>query len=421
MSRPIGFFAVLVFLAGVFAVEAPASELSLDTSFGGGGVATILEGSPAETTETSAQAGPPGGTYVLIGGRGELRRLNRDGRPDRTFGAGGGVAVRVPGGHGAFSYLLAVDGHGRAIVGSRREAPGSPLLVVRYTENGKLDRGFGHGGRVATTATCPAQSWRTLMVDRADRILAGSSCEGSRASAIVQRIGRDGSLDLDFGGKHGGYGLIRFSGSSFGPTEFAVGRGGEVFAATTVEPSKGHARASVGNLKWDGVADATFNRSASRAMAVFQEQRLGSTVADLQVTRFGSPRVTGSSRSGDFLLQLRRDGRLDRKFGAGGRVRLGSRNLAIAEATDGRIWTFGFEYRKSLLIARRLTSKGHVDQDFGVKGVSSVRLPRLGGVLDLVSVKRDRPMFLMGNRVEGCREECGPDVRALVRFQIVAN
>jgi uncharacterized delta-60 repeat protein len=135
-----------------------------------------------------------------------LIRLRLDGARDRGFGHGGVAAMRV--GKRSYASALAIEGNGRIVVAGRalwshrKEAE----LLLRYTPSGRLDRGFGRGGKIdsplARTGAGFAAGPRQLLLqgprilvlrDRQEKHLVVYRRDGrGRHAFFVARRGRPG-------------------------------------------------------------------------------------------------------------------------------------------------------------------------------------------------------------------------------------
>lgn len=200
---------------------------ALDRSFGEGGVISLQ--APEVTTES-----PPSGpeafalgndgsvfvaatTYALIPSRpfGEpkahtvLYHFAPNGKPDRSFGRGGAVALPASKGYESLALAVAPDGDvvlaaGEDITGSSKQAR---LLIVRYTKTGRPDSSFGSGG-------VAARAWDSISPDlvpsaiafdaRGSALIAGSDIftpyPGSVGKWFLARLTDDG-FDCSFGSR----------------------------------------------------------------------------------------------------------------------------------------------------------------------------------------------------------------------------
>jgi uncharacterized delta-60 repeat protein len=129
-----------------------------------------------------------------------VARFNLNGKPNRYYGR---AAVVAPGGPEGILYTLAIDGHGRALLGgtmfSTRLFPGptpqdekrrrSFFAMVRLDRHGRLDRAFGPRGRIATGFGSLAVQASTLVLDSEGRaLLIGTYKEPLEGVAVARYV-----------------------------------------------------------------------------------------------------------------------------------------------------------------------------------------------------------------------------------------
>jgi uncharacterized delta-60 repeat protein len=139
-----------------FAVARYNADGSLDTSFGTGGKVTTDFGgfdlAPAVALQPDGKIVVAGWTEDIFfaGADFAVARYNPDGRLDAGFGTGGKVTTSF----GAFGCAtgVALQPNGKIVVaGNTTDAVGGEdFALARYNANGGLDAGFGTGGKVTT-------------------------------------------------------------------------------------------------------------------------------------------------------------------------------------------------------------------------------------------------------------------------------
>jgi uncharacterized delta-60 repeat protein len=238
----------------------------------------------------------------------------RAGDLDPSFGSGGVVTTSFGAGSFATGQAVTLTRRGRRIVvaGQLEPASGPPrMALARYTRGGRLDRRFGAGGLVQT-AFAGAASADAVAADRHGRIVAAGT-SGDRIA--VARYTRAGRLDPRFGSR--GRVTTAFAGLRASGNALVLLRGGAIVVAGGVQASDG-------------------------------------------------------SGQGFALVRYRRDGRLDRRFGSGGRVvtPFGTGDdVAAAHALA--------------LHGRTLVAAGLLDDPFGGGGAFALaRYDRRDGSLD---------------------------------------
>jgi len=146
-------------------IAAPAAAVPAGS---GTGQATAGD-APNLATSTDSAAGVAiqrDGKIVAAGSSGQaddwssdfaLARYLRNGRLDRTFGAGGKLLTNLGSANYAKATSVAMQADGKIVVaGWSRDRPddnlslSSDFALARYLRGGRLDRSFGAGGKVLT-------------------------------------------------------------------------------------------------------------------------------------------------------------------------------------------------------------------------------------------------------------------------------
>jgi uncharacterized delta-60 repeat protein len=128
---------------------------SLDLSFGSGGLVTTALGSVDGASDVLVQRN---GRIVAVGDSGTLgqsafalARYRPDGSLDPSFGSGGKVRTSFGSGN-ADPTAAALQADGKIVlVGWRYKYPNWTFALARYRPDGRLDPGFGVGGKVTTS------------------------------------------------------------------------------------------------------------------------------------------------------------------------------------------------------------------------------------------------------------------------------
>jgi uncharacterized delta-60 repeat protein len=128
---------------------------SPDTSFGSGGKATTEFGSEPYGALAVDVVVQRDGKIVSVGwvglgnARGTVVRYNADGSLDTSFSDGGKLVLDEPAEGGDFAAVVQ-DSRGRILAAGTAGGPSLDFELVRLTQNGALDKGFGAGGIVRT-------------------------------------------------------------------------------------------------------------------------------------------------------------------------------------------------------------------------------------------------------------------------------
>lgn len=347
---------------------------SLDRSFGKEGVVTPLWGGRVAITSVAVdRAGRVvlGGTYLASakiyppeGNDLAVARLLGNGEPDGSFSEDG--FLRLDEGTGSD---LALDDEGRILLAG--SIAGGPA-IVRLTDTGILDPGFGEDGVAGVPFGGPSVA-EAVTVDPQGRIvLAGSVNLDDDGDFAVARLDTGGRPDPSFDGD--GMVTLDFDASPAGEaaTDVALdGLGRLVLVGTTSTSTSRVALAA--RLLPDGFPDPSFDADGWLALGM-----RGSVAAEgLAIDASGRILVTGSLREGEdkesgrldieeaFLARLGSEGLLDPSFGAGGVIRenYGRASFAAASAVvvdaagryliAGQVWGAG---GKGFALARYLSA-----------------------------------------------------------------
>jgi uncharacterized delta-60 repeat protein len=304
---------------------------ALDPGFGSAGIVEETWPVPSKQLGTPALAvGPGGKLFAAVGSDAgphvgpELVRYREDGTLDRSFGGGNGY-VPIPG--GSAIETLAVDRFGRPVLLLKFET------VVRLTRAGEVDHRFNEGKGVRLRAARFTEYRALAPQDDGKILVAGTSNSYDYPSVVwVARLLSNGQLDPSFG--KGGY-------------------------ATVGCPRRGHC-------------------APVRVLVSNHGIVVAGTMRHLISTKRG-----GGSSSRMFLARLLPDGRPDLSFGRAGRTVL---PLSADAETAGAVLSHG-----RVLVAGRVRSKrrggsliaafgpeGHLDPAFGREGISRDFPPGVG-------------------------------------------
>jgi|GEM_PF-4988504 len=286
-----------------------ASDGTLDPSFGRDGVAR----GPAPGIRLSALAQTPGGELLAAGAtqiRGEpddfiAEKLTADGVPDATFGAGRGFVTADPDPRlHHVARAVVGSGAGRVILAGEAMPPPGNVELEAFEAGGAPAADFGdHGLVLARTVAASADAASGLLVDRHGATAVGGIAFGRPALA---RFSPRGRLARSFA----------TGGTAIFPR---VARGGEGEAGMTVAAGPRGSYLLAGGL--------------------------------------GGPAG---------VLRVRRDGRIDPRFGNGGRAAGDLRPaLGIAVGPDGRIVAAGDGFSSPLV---RLRPDGALDRSLDRDG-----------------------------------------------------
>jgi uncharacterized delta-60 repeat protein len=179
-----------------------------DRSFGGNGRVKVPLRSGSSTVGTGV-AVAANGRIVATGRSGDriaTVRLRPNGVPDRSFGGNGRVRTSFPEASVAGQSIAVEPGGGAIVLGTVTQGDAVSFALVRYLTDGRLDPGFGSGGRVSTGFGVPGEDLavgNAVLLQPNGRIVAGGALNnpfGGGGAFALARYASDGSLDPSFGG-----------------------------------------------------------------------------------------------------------------------------------------------------------------------------------------------------------------------------
>lgn len=415
--------AVLLGLVGslLLAPAALAGPASLDRSFGAAGVVDLRSVStgafPGLSSSPTAMAAGKGGQVFVLGSsyacdalapfacRDHLivTALGSRGAVDEGYGRrGSSVLGPVAGGQGRWAQL-AVDSRGRVVVAAPDEGG---VRVFRLGRAGGLDRSFGDRGSALVAGSWHRAPWLGLTAEDAPVVVdvrtVHPAVDGRFSSdVVVTRLLPDGRRDRRFGPD--GTRSIVFRNSDQSIVAAIEPRGGVILAGVgccrRAEPLR------TARLRPDGRRDSRFGDLPLRGRGK------PTAVRAISIRRGGKIDIAGAARSGQrgFLVRLRPDGAVQRRFGRGG-VRQPPWPIDAA-ALDRRGRTFAVSDSSGGRAVFRLSAGGGLDRSFS-NGTEVNDLQSGEGVA--VAYSGFHPLVFSDGLVF-CRTACPPKPR-LARF-----
>ena len=362
---------VVVGLGGAAALAAPGDQ---DSTFDGDGVRTIDYGSVDIGNDVLVQ--PDG--KIVTAGHGNLNldfmvsRLNPDGSPDASFGAGGNGGVNFGGFESGHAAALQADGK-VVVVGSTTFGGNSDFAVTRFNANGSLDTSFFDDGTKSVDFAGNDAARDVLVQPNGRIVVVGTG--GTLADVFVTRLNPNGSNDLSFNG-------VGVAGFDIGGTDVgwaaALQADGKIVIATSSTVA-GNNSIAVMRLNTDGTRDTSFDGDGLRTIDYGGSPASSLFVRDLLVQPDGKYVLAGSGSNNIVATRLNTDGSLDQSFSADGIVGLdigGGNDFGNAAAlqANGKILVAGHDANQLDAAVVRLQPGGELDTTFSGDGKQTLNV-----------------------------------------------
>jgi len=193
--------AVAATLLLVLAASRATAATGVDHTFAGG--ALVLDLDAGDDVGLAIGLAGDGGVHVagrVRGGAGDdllVARFAHDGARDATFGRDGVAVLDLGGGEEAQAIVSRADGS--VLVAGRVTRASSDVLLARLAADGSADAGFGTHGSVVTDLGGDDRA-HTVVEDHAGRVLVAATSRTPGATALVLlRHLASGRLDPGFG------------------------------------------------------------------------------------------------------------------------------------------------------------------------------------------------------------------------------
>lgn len=337
---------------------------------------------------------------ILLGGESNygdaVARFNPNGTLDGTFGSGGKFYQYT---HGFPSAMvLAADDKfimagGSMLAGITREY----FYMRRYNRDGTVDSTFGSGGAVATDMGDYAFALDAAIQKDGKIVLAGPSQRGTDQHFGVVRYNPDGSLDASFGS--GGVVTTDLGRPRERCSSVAFQTDGKILVAGYSETDSSDARFAVVRYLTNGILDPSFNGNGKVTSSFGND----SEAFGLAVQNDGKILLGGWVNFQFALVRYNTDGTLDTSFGAAGTglvtKRVGSWDTwtKIGVQPDGKILAVGQTATTGHLVVARYNSDGRLDPAFGANGSVLVALGSQASEAGALALQRDGKLLVAGS------------------------
>jgi uncharacterized delta-60 repeat protein/uncharacterized repeat protein (TIGR01451 family) len=433
--------------AGALAAVALASAGqpgAVDTTFANHGIASFGSGPAAQISFIAAEAAQPDGKVVMVGptkpdqsGNTQMGvvRLNRDGSLDTSFGAGNGaVLIDFGTGNSATATAVALQRNGDIVVAGAARVGTDQIGVARLTPSGSLDTTFNSTGMATvSTGNTDQGSPHTVgvAVQPADQkiVVVGTRSLATGSAFQVSRLTTGGQPDTSFNGT--GTATTQIGGSSSDSTAAAVAiqSNGRIVVGGNGTTNTGSRDFQVARYTVGGALDTSFNGSGARDIPIGGEdpsegaavQAIAIQPSDGKVVLAGGPR--GGPQVGFMSVQpghvalarLDTNGALDPTFSGGGQAggidlvpfpnsTADTANALTIDPATGKLLVAGTAELPvngqitGEIIADRLNPDGSLDATFGDPGMTVLGVGGSAAV-DLLNTVSNAVDALIGGTV----------------------
>jgi uncharacterized delta-60 repeat protein len=401
---------VAALLAGHLATAGHANAVAgdLDPRFGDGGkVITDFAGSYDLANALVIQADGKlvaGGTAARESGAVRdfgLARYKANGRLDAGFGIGGKVTTDFFGDSDEVQALVAQADGKIVAAGAAFTGGGSnpDFALARYNRDGSLDTTFGTGGKVTTNFVSHDEA--TALVPQADGklVAAGFATDsfGSQSDFVLARYNPDGSLDTTFG--TGGKVITDFGSNADEAQALVVQADGKLVAAGSLATDTYDF--ALARYNADGSLDTTFGAGGK----VITDFDSGVDRANALAVQADGKLVAGGSTQTQFaagfaMARYNIDGALDAGFGAGGKVTtdLGDSEGVRALLVQGGKLVAAGSSNGDFVIAR-YNPDGALDASFGAGGYVTTDFAGSADWANALAVQADGKLVAAGSAI----------------------
>jgi len=330
-----------------------------------------------------------------------VARYNSDGTLDGGFGTGGKVTTSI-GSHNDAGYGVAIQSDGKiVVVGATSNGTNNDIAVVRYNSNGTLDGGFGTGGIVTTAVGSSDNPGNGVAIQSDGKIVVvGYAHIGLTDDFMIVRYTDVGALDAGFGAS----GIVTTPIGSVGDVanSVAIQADGKIVAAGYTFNGTNDDFAVV-RYNSDGTLDTGFGTGGKVTTAIGSAEDIGYSVA---IQADGKIVVVGYAHmsTDDFaVVRYTSGGVLDPTFNSTGKVTtdFGSGTdwaYSVALQLDGKIVVAGFAFSSATKIGVvRYNSDGTLDNPFGISGKVTTAIGSSGDYGNSVALQADGKIVVAGS------------------------
>ncbi|MBI2960352.1 MAG: hypothetical protein HYY28_08565, partial [Betaproteobacteria bacterium] len=344
-----------------------------------------------------------------------VARYNADGTLDSGFGNGGTVMTAFGTSYDE-PYAMALQADGKIVVAGYTRGTTWDFALARYEADGKLDTGFGAGGKVITPVGTGSDIAYAVAIQPDGKIVAAGTASGTTLTFALVRYNADGGLDSSFGS--GGKVVTQFGAGQNSLSGVAIQSDGKIVAAGSSNSRiNDYTTSDFALLRYnaDGTLDESFGTGGKVITAVGTGQDTAYAVA---TQSDGKIVAAGKSGTSFAVLRYNSNGTLDAGFGSGGKVLTAagasaSSAQSVVIQSDGRIVAAGTADK--VFAAARYNADGALDAEFGTNGRVLTDVGTGDDVGRAVAIQADGKLVVAGYAGNSTSTNTSIDV-AMVRY-----
>ena len=375
---------------GLLARYLPLGDL--DTSFGTGGIATILIGKSTSFFSIALQSD----NKIIAAGQvrpfstlpiSVVLRFNTDGSLDTTFGISG-VAAAPTSVNGSMFSSVQIQSDGKIVATGPVVIDGnSQVFIVRFNTDGSVDTSFGTNGVITTQVGFVSAAYALVIQDDGSLVVGGISQSDGPGQLMIARYDSSGDPDLSFGTN--GITISPISDVFCTITGLALQDDGSIVACGSIYNDDGTINFLVVRYTSGGILDTSFNGTGFVQLSIdsFSSANALFIQDDGQIVATGSS--SGSTNGVFATARFNTDGSLDTSFGTNGIATTALNINGQGDTSNALAFQLGTSLvdgfvvvNNGIIVAgssdinfgliRYHVSDGTIDTDFGTDGIVTV-------------------------------------------------
>lgn len=339
-----------------------------------------------------------------------LVRYNNDGTVDKSFGKEGKVMTDI-GGFSDYGRSMALQADGKILLaGSSTNGKNSDFALVRYNMDGSIDMEFGKEGKVVTAIGSSNDYAKSIVLQKDGKIvIAGGSYNGTDYDFAVVRYHMNGSLDQTFG--LNGKAITDVGGSNDNGESVVMDANGKI-VVTGYSFNSADKDIAVVRYNTDGTLDLSFNQCGKVTTDIDDAYNAGNAITIQTDGKIVIAGYSYSSYDHEFVLvRYHANGELDRAFGANGitTTNMGSDGTTakcVGILPSGKIVVSGYTHNKSDydFALVQYNSDGTMDTSFGIDGQLITAINSSNDYCNSLAIQPDGKIIVAGSSSSGSDE-----------------